>query len=98
MNPYLDELKNFVLAELRQQSAKVILFGSRARGNASPRSDVDIGILPEKKLALGSIGELKEKIENLNIPYSVDLVDLSEAGPDFRREALRGAVVWKDLI
>jgi hypothetical protein len=38
---------------------------------------------------------LKEKIENLNIPYTVDVVDLSKVSEVFKEKALREGVVWK---
>jgi hypothetical protein len=38
---------------------------------------------------------LKEKIENLNIPYTVDVVDLSKVSGVFKEKALREGIVWK---
>ncbi|MDM7918456.1 MAG: hypothetical protein QUS12_04740 [Methanosarcina sp.] len=38
---------------------------------------------------------LKEQIEDLNIPYIVDVVDLSRVSEVFRDKALREGVVWK---
>ena len=39
---------------------------------------------------------LKEKIDELNIPYTVDIVDLSRVSKTFRERALRDGVVWKN--
>ena len=97
MNRYVEDVKQLVLEALGRQPAKIVLFGSRARGDASPRSDVDVGILPSGRLHPRTLGEVQEKLDNSNIPYQVDLVNLLEAGPEFQREALKDAIVWKDF-
>jgi len=35
-------------------------------------------------------------VENLNIPYKVEIVDFSEVSESFRKESLKDAMVWKD--
>lgn len=92
---YLLELKETVLKFLEGEDVKVVLFGSRARGDSLNTSDVDIGIMPgagfdRKKLVL-----LREHIEEMNIPYKVEVVELSGASSEFRAAALREAEVWK---
>jgi hypothetical protein len=39
---------------------------------------------------------LKEKIEQSTIPYSVDVIDLSETDETFRQKVLNEGVIWKD--
>ncbi|MYI07223.1 MAG: nucleotidyltransferase domain-containing protein [Gemmatimonadetes bacterium] len=54
----------------------VILFGSRATGTASPRSDIDLatrGILSRRRL-----GRLKLDLEDLDIPQRCDVVALEK--------------------
>ena len=61
----------------------VVLFGSRATGTASPRSDIDLatsGILSRYTL-----GRLKLDLEDLNIPQRCDVVALEKV----RHEPLR---------
>ena len=74
---YIEKLKDALLSFLRDEDIKVVLFGSRARGDSVNTSDVDIGIMPgegadRKKLIL-----LREYIDKLNIPYKVEIVDFS---------------------
>jgi len=95
-NEYMLLLKSFVLNELKDVSVKIILFGSRSRGEQSIASDVDVGIIPKESINKQKITVLKEKVENLNIPYTVDFVDLSEAEENFKQEILKDAVIWKD--
>lgn len=95
-NKYLEELKNLALEILKDEKVKIILFGSRARGDNNIVSDVDIGLAPYGKLDKNKVIILKEKIEDLNIPYKVELVNFSEVSADFKKEALKGAVIWKE--
>ena len=50
---------------------KVILYGSRAKGTATERSDIDIAVSGVKEMDL-----LTEKAEELPTLYSVDLVNM----------------------
>ena len=56
----------------------VFLFGSRSIGNASPISDIDVAIYPKKSLHSGPLSSIREELEESGIPYSVDLVDLTQ--------------------
>ena len=44
----LDEYKDMLLAELPGQIERIILFGSYARGDARPESDVDVMVVNQK--------------------------------------------------
>ncbi len=75
---------------------KIVLFGSRARKENNYRSDIDIGLLPVEDLPIGAKSDLYEKIDALNIPYKVDIVDLSTVSETFRQQAIKDSVLWKD--
>ncbi|OEU42969.1 hypothetical protein BGV40_06555 [Methanosarcina sp. Ant1] len=87
--------KSLVFETLKEENVIVILFGSRARGDFSRVSDIDIGVLPGKNFDRRKLVFLKERIEDLNIPYTVDVVDLSRVSEVFKEKALREGVVWK---
>jgi len=95
-NKYILKLKELIIDFLKYDNVKVVLFGSRARGDNYISSDVDIGIIPQEKFAKNKITLLKENVENLNIPYKVEIVDFSEVSESFRKESLKEAMVWKD--
>lgn len=61
----------------------VVLFGSRARGTASPRSDADIAVLADHSLGLGEKTEIAEEMaREFGISEdSIDIVDLWNASP-----------------
>lgn len=95
-NKYLEELKRLTLNLLKDEEVKIFVFGSRARRDHREASDVDIGLIPRGKIDEAKIAVLKEQIENSNIPYKVEIVNLSEASEDFKKEALKEVIIWKD--
>lgn len=90
------ELKKVVIAQLKNETVKIMLFGSRARGDNYPYSDVDIGILSSGRFDERKLTLLRETIENLNFPYKVDIVNLSEISDAFKIEIQKDAIQWKD--
>ena len=63
---------------------RIYLYGSWAAGKAGKTSDIDIAVLPLAPLPKGVLSELRQTLEESNVLYSVDLVDLSEADETFR--------------
>lgn len=96
LNRYLEKLKELVLASVGDENVKVVLFGSRARQDHCGTSDVDIGLIPYAALNKKKMVLLKDMVDELNIPYKVEIVDFSQVSSDFKEEALRGAIIWKD--
>lgn len=95
-NIYVNMLRKLVRDCTKDYAVKVYLFGSRAKGKEHAVSDIDIAILPLKPLPIGFMAHLKETIEDSTIPYSVDVVDLSEVDPAFREKILAEGIEWKD--
>ena len=81
---------------LGPQRASLFLFGSRARGEARRASDIDIAILPEAPLIPGTLARLREALEESDIPYRVEVIDLSTASKGFRRKVLSEGIPWND--
>ncbi len=97
INNDLDIVKETVLKYLGDQNVKVILFGSRARGNNTAASDIDIGIIPKGEFDRYKLSLLKQYIdEYLNIPYKVDVVDFSLVSEVFKKVALSRVIIWKN--
>lgn len=51
----------------------ILLFGSRAKGNFSPGSDIDIA-LKGNALELNDIIEMKVQLDQTSLPYKIDLI------------------------
>ena len=65
----------------------VILFGSYARGDQRPDSDVDIAIKTKKKISKKEIFEMTQELEQL-LKKDIDLIDLNAISDSFRYEIL----------
>jgi predicted nucleotidyltransferase len=87
VSPDLEEVRRIVLRGLAGRPARVYLFGSWARGEASRVSDIDIAIMPADPVPPGLLSEIEEALENSLSLYPVDLVDLTGAstlfGPEY---------------
>ncbi len=92
---HLRGLKDALLKFLSDEDVKIVLFGSRARGDFVNTSDVDVGIIPGEKFDRKKLTLLYEYIDKLNIPFKVEIVDLSMVSEDFKQATLKEAVVWK---
>ncbi|KHD05249.2 hypothetical protein PN36_27110 [Candidatus Thiomargarita nelsonii] len=90
--PNLAQVRQIILDHLKDYSVQLYLFGSHARGEARPTSDIDVGILPKAPLPIGLLAELREALFESLIPVTVDLVDLSDE--DFKQQILPEAIVW----
>jgi uncharacterized protein len=71
------------------------LFGSQARGDATPDSDLDLAILAQSQLDPVDRWKLQEDLASL-AHRNVDLVDLRQASTVMRIEVLRDSVLLLD--
>ncbi len=76
--------------------AKIILFGSRARGDFIQGSDLDIAIDNKINLTINELEEAKNVIEALNIPYQVDVVDLNNIPEKMKALIIKEGIIWKN--
>lgn len=62
----------------------VWVFGSRARGQAKPFSDLDLALMTEQPLAWDQLADLQEAFSTSDLPFRVDLVDWASAQAGFK--------------
>ena len=93
---YIKRIRNLIENRLKGQKFQLFLFGSQVEGKAGHTSDIDIAIMPITDLPRGLLSKLREELEESNIPYSVDLVDLSRSNPEFIQSVKKEGVEWKD--
>ena len=68
---------------------KVILFGSRAKGEAGDRSDFDLAVIGKKPVPIKLFYEIKEKLNDLPTLYEIEFIDLNNVSEKFRKEVLK---------
>ena len=80
-----DEVINQIAELCRKYKAKeVILYGSRAKGTARERSNIDIAVSGAENFDI-----LVEKVEELPTLYSVDLVNMDTCKNQLLLEDIR---------
>ncbi len=89
-------VRKIVLGRLRPRDAKVYLFGSHATGKARVHSDIDIAVLPLRRLPSTLLTEIREMLDESDVVRSVDIVDLSQTDAAFRRRVQKEGVLWKE--
>ena len=100
-----DEAAGMRFEEYRKQLLNIInkyipkctvyLFGSRARGMFREGSDIDLALDTGCPIELSVIFRIKNEIEETNIPFFVDVVDVQAASPDFKEQILKDGIIWK---
>ena len=75
--------------EVYLRGYRIVLFGSRAAGNALERSDFDVGVLGDAPLPLKTFYEMEDLFDRIETLYRIDWVDLNRVSPKFRNEALK---------
>lgn len=77
-------MKEIVNISRRYHAKEIILFGSRAKGTATERSDIDIALSGCENFEL-----CREEIEDIPTLYSIDVVNMDTCGNDLLLEDIR---------
>lgn len=89
-----DPLQDYIIPTLTPRSeklgAKFFLFGSRAKGTATPYSDRDIGYQAKRALSVSELHALQALFEES--PRKVDIVDFSKKNNNFSRLAKKNTI------
>ncbi len=93
---YLAEVTRIVRKTLQGTRCRVYLFGSRATGQYHVASDFDIAVETSVEVSR-RLGVARDLLEGSNIPFSVDLVELSAAPEALQRRVLeQGILLWSN--
>jgi len=83
------------LAAAAESPARVVLFGSRARGGAREDSDIDFLVIEEQvESKLKEMVRLRDALPPLGVPVDVVVVSAEEAA---RRERVPSTLVYRAL-
>jgi len=71
---------------------KIYLFGSRATNMYNDASDFDVGVLASRDVDR-EFSLARELLEESNIPFTVDLVDLGATSGEFARQVQQEGIL-----
>lgn len=82
MNLDLKDKELIILQEiLSKYPYEFYVFGSRIKGKAEKFSDLDLAY--KEDIAIQDLSDLREKLEESDLPFHVDLINLNEVSNDF---------------
>lgn len=90
----LQEIHRIARSILADQPVELYLFGSWARGDVKRASDIDIAVLATGPVDPTVLAELRSALEESDVPYRVDVVDLRTTSDEFRRRVLQEGIRW----
>ena len=88
------KIRRIVLRALGSRRAQVLLVGSSARGDAFRRSDIDVAIDPIDPIPDLVFSQIRNALDESEIPYRVDVFDLSRLDDRYRASLMEGALSW----
>lgn len=91
---YLDKIFRYLIEEF--PTAQLFVFGSVVSTNQKYFHDIDIGVEDIDKIAFIKLQRVKEKIEEMNIPYKVDIIDFKRVSAGFYKTAKEKIIEWKN--
>jgi predicted nucleotidyltransferase len=67
----------------------IFFFGSRVTNKHNPKSDIDLGLLGEKKVPANAYFKIQSQFDKIPLMNKIDLVDFSQTSEDFAVHALK---------
>jgi|GEM_PF-839956 len=75
-------------------TARIILYGSRARGDNTEYSDIDIAIDAGEKQSIRKIARAREVLEGLSLPEKIDVIDFHGVSERLRQQVIQDGIEW----
>lgn len=75
--------------------ARIYLFGSRARHDNTPESDIDILVDNGMPIDNHALSCISDDLEESTIPFTVDVVDAHRMSQEFSQDIMKDRVLWK---
>jgi predicted nucleotidyltransferase len=75
---------------------KIYLFGSRARGTHTERSDIDLALDAGRQLSFLEIARARNVLDTLYIPQKIDIVDIYSVPENLRNIIAKEGILWSN--
>lgn len=79
----LEQIRDILRKHLPDR--KVAAFGSRVTGSAKPFSDLDLVVMGEQPIPTAALANLREELDESDLPFKVDLVEWASTASSFRK-------------
>ena len=91
-----ERYKNELVTIIKKHAPRAViyLFGSRARGDEVPTSDIDIAVDAGAPLDYEIFLKILIEVDETTIPQKVDLVDLQTASAALKEQILKEGIKW----
>lgn len=100
-----DELVQKLLSVLPGETVRIVLYGSAARGERAPDSDIDIALFLNRKLTAEQEDRLMDAVTDLNLKYDqvFSVIDIDQetflrwkyVTPFYQNVEKEGIVLWR---
>lgn len=97
MNNFTELYKEIIVPIIVKYApdAKIILYGSRARGDFREGSDIDVALDMGHKMDTLIISNIVGDLEESRLPIRFDIVDFRSVAEEMQNRILRDGVIWK---
>lgn len=83
-----DDIRIIIRKELDLKHYRAFFFGSRVTGKAKPTSDFDVGILGDSPVSYAIMQKIRERMDDLDTLFTVDIVDFYGTSDQFKKIAM----------
>ncbi|NUM88384.1 MAG: nucleotidyltransferase domain-containing protein [Bdellovibrionales bacterium] len=91
----MSEIRNILASVLDTKKRKsVSVFGSRATGKHRQYSDLDLWIESDPELTSRELQDLRERLEESDLPITVDVVTPATCLDAYRENILKTKMAW----
>jgi len=95
IEPYFSVIAEILEKHFGDHNVKVYLYGSRARKDEHPASDIDLAVKTSSPIDY-QISAVKEAFFESYIPYKIDLVEIKLAGKELKENIKNdGVLIWE---
>jgi len=97
MHDFTEKYKNIIIPILIKYlpDAKIILYGSRARGDFKEGSDIDVSVDSGSKIEDILMGKIMGDLEESNLPINYDIVDFWSVSNDMQKKIMEDGILWR---
>ena len=97
MKSKLEKYKNIIMPIIERYvpHAKIILYGSRARGDDTAGSDIDIALDTGEKIDSDLMSNITWDLQDSDLPIFFDIVDFAKMSEGMKKNILKDGIIWK---